>query len=380
MRLAGDGVSVRPRLSSDRLIRLVIPVHIGIPKEIKVLEGRVALIPPAAGELVRHGHEVHVQAGAGDASGYPDSEYQALGVQIEVDAAALYAAAQLIVKVKEPIPAEYPLLRRDHVLFGYLHLAAVPELAARLTDIGLTAIGWETVAEDDGTLPLLVPMSDVAGRLAVHLGAQYLQRPNGGKGLMLGGLPATERGHVVVLGAGSVGGNAVRVAAAMGARVTVFARHRPSLERMHALGPNITALPSYPALLEQHVADADLLVGGVLVAGARAPVLVPESLVKRMRPGSVIVDVAVDQGGCVETIRPTTWEDPVYLQHGVVHFGVTNMPGAVPRTSAQALSTSVLPFVLRLAAEGGLEDAPLARGINVRGGEIVHPAVRAALE
>ena len=355
-------------------------MHIGIPKEIKVLEGRVALIPPAAGELVRHGHEVHVQAGAGVASGYSDTEYLALGVHIEADAAALYGAAQLIVKVKEPIDAEYPLLRPDHVLFGYLHLAAVPELAAHLKNVGLTAIGWETVAEDDGALPLLAPMSDVAGRLAVHVGAQYLQRPNGGQGLLLGGLPAAERGHVVVLGAGSVGGNSVRVAAALGARVTVFARQRSSLERMHEIGPNVTALPSYPALLERHVEAADLLVGGVLVAGARAPVLVSESLVKRMRPGSVIVDVAVDQGGCVETIRPTTWEDPTYLQHGVVHFGVTNMPGAVPRTSAQALSTSVLPYVLRLAAEGGLEDAPLARGINVRGGEFVHPAVRAALE
>ena len=358
-------------------------VHIGIPKEIKVLEGRVALIPPAAGELVRHGHEVHVQASAGEASGYPDAEYQALGVRIEPDAAALYGAAQLIVKVKEPIEPEYPLLRPDHVLFGYLHLAALPELAEHLQKVGLTAVGWETVEEDDGSLPLLVPMSDVAGRLAVHLGAQYLQRPNGGEGLLLGGLPTTERGHVVVLGAGSVGGNAVRVAAAFGARITVFARHRSSLERMHALGPNVTALPSYPALLAQHVADADLLIGGVLVAGARAPVLVPESLVQRMRPGSVIVDVAVDQGGCVETIHPTTWEEPVYVQHGVVHFGVTNMPGAVPRTSAQALSTSVLPYVLRLAAglgaEGGLEDAPLVRGINVRAGEIVHPAVRAAL-
>ena len=234
-------------------------MHIGIPKEIKVLEGRVALIPPAAGELVRHGHEVHVQAGAGVASGYSDTEYLALGVHIEADAAALYGAAQLIVKVKEPIDAEYPLLRPDHVLFGYLHLAAVPELAAHLKNVGLTAIGWETVAEDDGALPLLAPMSDVAGRLAVHVGAQYLQRPNGGQGLLLGGLPAAERGHVVVLGAGSVGGNSVRVAAALGARVTVFARQRSSLERMHEIGPNVTALPSYPALLERHVEAADLL-------------------------------------------------------------------------------------------------------------------------
>lgn len=356
-----------------------VAVRIGIPKEIKVLEGRVALIPAAAGELVRAGHEVYVQSGAGEASGYSDDEYGSVGVRLAPDAVGLYDAAQLIIKVKEPIEPEYALLRADHVLFGYLHLAALPELAAQLATVGLTAVAWETVEEDDGRLPLLAPMSDVAGRLAVHLGAQYLQRPNGGRGLLLGGLPTAERGHVVILGAGSVGGNCAQVAAALGARVTVFARRRESLERMHAIGPNVTALPAYPTLLDAYVADADVLVGAVLVAGARAPVLVAETLVARMRPGSVIVDVAVDQGGCVETIRPTTWAEPVYQEHGVVHFGVTNMPGAVPRTSAQALSTSVLPYALRLAAPGGLDDPVLARGINVRAGEIVHPAVRASL-
>lgn len=353
-------------------------MHIGIPKEIKTREGRVALIPPAVGELVRAGHKVFVQAGAGIASGYADSDYQGAGAAVVPDAASVYASGELIVKVKEPVEPEYTLLRREHVLFSYLHLAAVPPLARVLQDKGLTAVAFETV-EVAGHLPLLAPMSDIAGRLAVQIGATLLHAYNGGRGILLGGLPAAERGHVVVLGAGSAGSSAVAVAAALGARVTVFARSRASLEPMHRLGANVTALPSLGQLVEEAVADADLLVGAVLIPGARAPRVVTADMVKRMRPGSVIVDISVDQGGCIETTRATTYENPTYAEHGVIHFGVTNMPGAVPRTSSQALSTSLLPFVRKLAASGGLEAPDLASGVNIRAGRVVHPAVAQAL-
>jgi len=353
-------------------------MRIGIPKEIKTLEGRVGLIPAACADLVRAGHEVHVETGAGDKSGYPDAVYRDLGVRISEDAAALYGAAELLIKVKEPQPPELGLLRADHLLFCYLHLAALPELARGLQDIGLTAIAWETV-EEGGHLPLLAPMSDVAGRLSVQIGAHLLHQPMGGRGILLGGLPAAPRGHVAVIGGGVVGGNAAVVAAALGARVTVFDRKRDKLERLRALGPNVTGLYPYADTLAQAVSEADLLVGAVLVPGARAPHLVSADMVRTMKQGSVIVDVAVDQGGCVETTRPTTYDAPTFLWEGVVHFGVTNMPGAVPRTASQALSASLIPFVKVLAAGDWESDARLLSGINVRGGKIVHPAVAAAL-
>lgn len=354
-------------------------MRIGIPKEIKVREGRVALIPPAVSELVRHGHEVYVQAGAGLASGYPDMDYRQAGAQVVPDAATLYARAQMILKVKEPLPAEYSLLRAEHLLFSYLHLAANPELAWVLKDKGLTAVAFETVEDENRRLPLLAPMSDIAGRLAVQIGATLLHTYRGGRGILLGGLPSTERGHVVILGAGTVGGAAAAVAAALGAQVTVFAPHRPGLERMHALGPNVTALPSYPALIEQAVYNADLLIGAVLVPGARTPKLVSKDMVSRMKPGAVIVDVSVDQGGCIETTRPTDYDNPTYVVDGVLHFAVTNMPGAVPRTASQALSTALTPYVLRLAEPDGLSDPALAKGVNVANGQFVHPAVRESL-
>jgi alanine dehydrogenase len=353
-------------------------MRIGIPKEIKPREGRVALVPAAVSELTRHGHEVVVQAGAGVASGYPDVDFRQAGAQIVEDATALYARSRMILKVKEPVPVEYGLLRADHLLFSYLHLAALPELARALCDRGLTAVGFETVTER-GKLPLLAPMSDVAGRLAVQIGATLLHSNNGGRGVLLGGLPAGERGHVVVLGAGVAGGNAAAVAAALGAQVTVFAPSRASLERMHALGPNVTALSSYPASIADAVHTADLLIGAVLIPGARAPKVVTRAMVEQMKPGSVIIDISVDQGGCVETIRPTDYDHPTYLEYDVIHFGVTNMPGAVPRTSSQALATSLLPYVLRLAADNGLTDPAIASGINVAGGRVVHPAVAAAV-
>jgi len=352
-------------------------MRIGIPKEIKTLEGRVALIPAAAGELVRHGHEVFVQAGAGALSGYSDADFAGVGASLKATARELYEAAEMVVKVKEPIAPEFDLLREDHLLFCYLHLAALPELTQVLQRKKLTAVAWETVSED-GRLPLLVPMSDVAGRLAIMMAAQLLQHRNGGAGLLIGGLPAADRTHVVILGSGSVGANAASVASALGARVTVFSRRRESLERMHSLSSNITALPSFAALISEVVPTADVLIGATLVPGGRTPILVSRQLVGRMKPGSVIIDVAIDQGGCIETSRPTTWAEPTYIVDDVVHFGVTNMPGAVPRTSSQALSTSVLPYVLRLAGPDGLEDPALKAGINVQNGEIVHPGVRAA--
>ncbi len=353
-------------------------MQIGIPKEIKPLEGRVALIPAAAAALVKHGHPVCVQAGAGVASGYDDAAYRRAGVEVVPDAAAVYARASLVLKVKEPVAPEYALLRQEHTVFSYLHLATNAELARVLADTGLTALAFETVCTD-GALPLLAPMSDIAGRLAVQIGATLLHTPHGGRGVLLGGLPAAERGAVVVLGAGSAGGNAVALAAALGAQVTVFARERTSLERMRALGPNVTALYSFPDAVAEAAAGADLLIGAVLVPGARAPRLVDAATVRRMRAGSVIVDIAVDQGGCIETIRPTDYTAPTYVTDGVIHFGVTNMPAAVPRSASQALSAALLPHVLRLAAGDWEDDPALRAGLNVARGEIVHPAVRISL-
>ncbi|WP_127477362.1 alanine dehydrogenase [Sulfurivermis fontis] len=351
-------------------------MRIGIPREVKTLEGRVGLIPAAAAELVRAGHEVAVQHDAGRLSGYADADYQAAGVSVLPDAAALYGWAQLVVKVKEPQPQEWPLLRADHLLFCYLHLAAEPALTQELLRIGLTAVGFETVEEADGRLPLLAPMSDIAGRIAAQAGAWLLTAPQGGKGLLLGGLPAAERGHVVVLGAGVAGGSAARVAAALGAQVTVFDRNRDKLAMMRALGDNVTALYPYADAIERAVLAADLLVGAVLIPGARAPHLVSADTVRAMQPGSVVVDISVDQGGCIETTRPTTWAAPTYVWENVVHFGVTNMPGSVPRTASQALSAALIPYVQRLAQGGWEAQAALARGVNVRGGAIVHPALQ----
>ena len=349
-------------------------MRIGVPREIKPLEGRVGLVPQAAAQLVRRGHEVLVETGAGEASGYPDEAYRTLGAGIAADAAAVYGAARLIVKVKEPVEPEYALLREDHLLFSFLHLAANPGLTHALMERGLTAVALETV-QIGRSLPLLAPMSDIAGRLAVQIGSTLLHAPAGGRGILLGGLPAAERGSVVILGPGTAGGNAAVLAAGMGARVTVFGLERSSLERMRALGPNVSALYSFHDAVEEAVVGADLLIGAVLIPGARTPQLITADVVKRMRPGSVIVDIAVDQGGCIETTRPTDYTDPTYVKHGVIHFAVTNMPGAVPRSASQALSAALIPYVQRLAEPDWEQDAALKAGINVKGGRIVHPAV-----
>jgi len=350
-------------------------MRIGIPKEIKPQERRVALLPEAAGELVLSGHEVMVQVGAGMGSGYADAEYAAAGVRLVPDAADLFRDAELVLKVKEPVGPELELLRRDHLLFSFLHLAALPDLTSRLLAIGLTAIGFETVA-DRGGLPLLAPMSDIAGRIAVQVGAHLLHATQGGKGRLLGGLPSVGRGRVVVLGAGNAGGNAARMAAAFGAEVRVLDRDPQRLAGLHHAAPNITALYSSHAAIEREVRQADLLVGSVLIPGARAPHLVSRELVAAMQPGSVIVDISVDQGGCIETTRPTDYDAPTFVEEGVVHFGVTNMPGAVPRSASAALSAALLPYVVQLAAGDWQSRPALAGGVNVAAGEIVHPALR----
>ncbi|MGD2055612.1 MAG: alanine dehydrogenase [Gammaproteobacteria bacterium] len=351
-------------------------MHIGIPRETKPLEGRVALVPEACGQLVRAGHSILLERDAGLLSGYPDALYRAAGAHIAADAASVYQDAELIIKVKEPQPTELPYLRREHLLFCFLHLAADPELARQLQEIGLTAVAFETVEEESGSLPILAPMSDIAGRIASQVGTTLLHRPQGGKGLLLGGVPAAERGRVVVLGAGNAGSNAARVAAALGAEVVVFDRKRARLAEMRALGNNVTALYPYHHAMESAVAAADLLIGAILQTGSRAAHLITREMVKTMQPGSVVVDISVDQGGCIETTRPTTYADPTYVEEGMVHFTVTNMPGAVPRTATQALSAALIPHVLDIAQPDWRTCNSLLRGINVEAGNLVHPALK----
>lgn len=350
-------------------------MRIGIPREIKPLEGRVALLPGACAELVHHGHEVLIERGAGRLSGYEDGAFESAGAHLVDEVKGLYAESQLIVKVKEPVGQELEYLRADHLLFCFLHLAANRDLALRLKAIGLTAIAFETV-EVDGRLPILAPMSEVAGRVAVQVGTHLLHSPQGGLGVLLGGVAGTERSEVVVIGAGVAGSAAVSMAAAMGATVTVFDKNPARLSAMRALGPNVTALHATREDMAAALRDADLLVGAVLVPGRRAPVVVHRKTVSAMKPGSVIADISVDQGGCVETTRPATYDAPTYREGGVTHFTVTNMPGAVPRTASQALSANVLPYVMRLVAAGWEANPALHMGINLRGGNFVNPWIR----
>jgi len=351
-------------------------MRIGIPKEIKPREGRVSLLPHHCAQLVSAGHEVFIQSNAGELSGYSNQLYVDSGVTICESAADVFAEAELIVKVKEPVEADLALLKQQHILFSYLHLAPAPELREKLQDIGLTAVAFETVTGQSGDLPLLQPMSLIAGRLAGQIGTHLLQAPMGGKGLLLGGIATTERGNVVVLGAGNAGAEAIDVVAGMGANVTVFDLDANKLAGMQKRYPNVTALMPNPAQLHQAVANADLLIGAVLVAGSRAPVLVSDEMVHSMGKGSVIIDIAVDQGGCIETIHPTDYREPTYLKHEVLHFGVTNMPGAVPKSASQALSAQLAPYVMAIA-EGQLHShAGLLAGINIEAGKVVHPALK----
>jgi alanine dehydrogenase len=316
-----------------------------------------------------------VERGAGEGSGFADAQYEAAGAVL-VDAEEAFAGAELIVKVKEPQPQEIPRLRAGQTLFTYLHLAPAPELTRALCDAGVTGIAYETIQNPDGSLPVLAPMSEVAGRLAVQIGVTLLQKDRGGKGVLLGGVPGVMRGRVTVLGAGTVGINAVRVARALGAEVDVLDVNLARLGYLYDIfGGDLNTLFSNPANIARSVAKTDLVIGAVYMRGRRAPVLVTDAMVASMQPGSVVADVAVDQGGCIETTHPTTHSDPTYLVHGVIHYGVANMPGAVPRTSTFALTNTTLPFVEHMAGVGVARaiaaDPALALGVNVMGGEIV---------
>jgi alanine dehydrogenase len=331
-------------------------------------------------ELTSHGHTVQVQAGAGAGVGCSDADYQAAGAAIVPTAAAVFAGNDMIVKVKEPQPAECAMLRPGQLLFTYLHLAADREQADGLMRSGCVAIAYETVTAPDGSLPLLVPMSEVAGRMSVQVGAWYLQKAQGGRGVLLGGVPGVPTARVVVIGGGVAGTHAIEMAHGLRADVTVIDRSLPRLRQLDAqFHGAIHTLFSTADAIERAVVDADLVIGSVLVPGAAAPKLVTEAMIQRMRPGSVVVDIAIDQGGCFETSLPTTHADPVYVKHGVTHYCVTNMPGAVARSSAQALNNATLPYVRALADLGWQKaiaaDAGLRNGLNVLEGRVVHPAV-----
>jgi alanine dehydrogenase len=359
-------------------------MRVGVPTEVKVHERRVGLTPASVRELCVRGHEVLLQRGAGAGVGLDDDAYRAAGATLVDDAETVFGRAELIVKVKEPQPQETRWLRPDQVVFTYLHLAADPALARALCDQGVVAIAYETVTGAEGRLPLLAPMSEVAGRMAIQVGAHCLEEPHGGRGVLLGGVPGAAPAEVVILGAGVVGTNAMQAAVGLGARVTVLARNLDRLRTLDlALGNRIATRFADLAGIEESVARADLLIGAVLVPGAAAPRLVTRAMVAGMKRGAVIVDVAIDQGGCVESSRPTTHADPTYVVDGVVHYAVTNMPGAVPRTSAFALNHATLPHVLALADKGWrqatADDPHLAAGLNVAEGRIVHPAVARSL-
>jgi alanine dehydrogenase len=357
-------------------------MKIGIPRERKVMEFRVGMVPDAARLLCARGHEVRIERGAGHGSGFADEEFERAGARL-VDSDEVWAS-DLVVKVKEPQPEEIPLLREGLVLFTYLHLAAASQVAEALRDSGVIAIAYETIRNPDGSFPVLAPMSEVAGRLAVQIGVNLLQKDRGGKGLLLGGVPGVMRGKVTVLGAGTVGINAARVAHALGAEVDVLDVDLKRLTYLYDIfSGDLNTLFSNSANIERSVLSSDLLVGGVYVHGRRAPTLVSEDVVRRMEPGSVVMDVAVDQGGCVETIRPTTHSDPTYVVHDVIHYGVANMPGAVPRTSTFALTNTTFPYVEAIAELGVEEavrcDAALSQGANVWRGEIVCEGVAESL-
>jgi alanine dehydrogenase len=359
-------------------------VIVGVPREVKDNEYRVAVTPAGARELEVAGHQVLVEAGAGQGSSIPDAAYVKYGAEIVPGPEELWSSADLILKVKEPVREEYDRLREGQILFTYLHLAAGKELTQVLAERKVAGVAYETVQLPDGRLPLLAPMSEVAGRMAPQIGAHYLERGNGGRGVLMGGVSGVHPGRVVVLGAGMAGSNAAWIAAGMEGEVIIIDRDVDKLrdvDRIHK--GRILTVTSNRAAIEYHVARADLVIGAVLIPGARAPVLVTEEMVESMRPGSVIIDISVDQGGCVESIRMTTHSDPTYQIHDVVHYGVGNMPGAVPRTSTYALTNVTLPYVTSIA-ERGLEDAvradaALAAGVNVYGGSVTNGPVAEAL-
>ena len=357
---------------------------IGVPKEIKVHEYRVGMTPAGVREAVSHGHRVLVERGAGAGIGFDDERYRRAGADIAGDASEVFANAELIIKVKEPQPAEYRRLRAEQVLFTYLHLAPDPDQTEGLLASGCTAIAYETVTDDRHGLPLLAPMSEIAGRMSIQVGATSLEKSHGGSGVLLGGVPGVEPARVLILGGGVVGTNAARMALGLGADVVVLDRSMVRLTELDSFyGPHLKTVFATAEAVDHHHSDADLVIGAVLVPGAAAPKLVHRHQLTQMMPGSVLVDVAIDQGGCFETSRPTTHAEPTYVVDGIVHYCVANMPGGVARTSTLALTNATLPFVLTLANKGWcratIDDPHLAAGLNIHAGAITHPAVAEAL-
>ncbi|MFD0958748.1 alanine dehydrogenase [Paenibacillus chungangensis] len=358
-------------------------MNIGIPKEIKQSEYRVAITPAGVTLLRAAGHEVIVERRAGEGSGFPDDDYMREGALIASEAEEVWARSDMVMKVKEPLQEEFGYFRKGLLLFTYLHLAAAPELTKALIDAGVTGIAYETIQLDNGSLPLLTPMSEVAGRMAVQVGAQFLEAFNGGRGVLLGGVPGVPPAEVVVIGGGIVGTNAARIALGMGANVVLLEK---STDRMRYLDDvfagRIRTLMSSPYHIAEAVRAADLVIGAVLIPGSRAPHLVTEDMVMQMKKGAVIVDVAVDQGGSIATVdRPTTHKDPVYVKHGVIHYAVANIPGAVPRTSTFALTNVTMPYALQLANEGAAavrKHTPLLKGVNTIGGQVTNEGVALA--
>jgi alanine dehydrogenase len=353
---------------------------VGVPKEVKDHEARVGLLPSGATTLVEAGHRVLVQAGAGLGSSLTDQEYREAGASIVPSAAEIWSGSDLVVKVKEPQPSEYPLLRPGLILFTYLHLAPLPELTGKLLEARVNAVAYETIREQDHSLPLLTPMSEVAGRMAVQVGAQYLEAPLGGRGILLGGVPGVAPASVAILGGGVVGHQAAKVAVGLGAHVTIIDRNLDRLRELDDIySSQIVTLASNLHTIRESVRQADLVIGAVLIPGASAPRLVRRDMIAAMRKGSVMVDVAIDQGGCFETSRPTTHTDPVYVVDGVIHYCVSNMPAAVPHTSTFALNNATFPYLLDLANRG-LEGAvahsnAIREGVNTYKGHVVYPAV-----
>jgi alanine dehydrogenase len=360
------------------------PLTVGVPREIKPEEHRVAITPDGVRELLHAGATVLIEAGAGADSSITDDEYRRAGAEIVPTAAEVWERAGLVCKVKEPLASEFAHFRPGLVLFTYLHLAAYPRVAEALVDGGVTAVAYETVQVEDGSLPLLAPMSEVAGRMSVQVGAHFLERHNGGRGVLLGGAPGVRPARVAVLGAGNVGWNAAWMAAGLEAEVHLLDKNIDRLRHVDQIQMGrITTLASNRGAVERAVADADLVIGAVLVPGGRAPVVVSEEMVRSMKPGAVVIDIAIDQGGCIETSHETTHADPVFERHGVVHYAVGNMPGAVPHTSTHALTNTTLPYLAELARLGApaavRADEALALGLNVAGGRIVNAAVAQAL-
>lgn len=356
---------------------------IGVPKEIKNNENRVAVTPSGARELVGHGHKVYVQHTAGEGSGFPDELYVKAGAEILPKIEDVYAIAEMIIKVKEPIKPEYPLIRRDQVVFTYFHFASDRELTEAMIRSGAVCIAYETVELPDRQLPLLIPMSEVAGRMSIQEGARFLEKPQGGMGVLLGGVPGVKPAKVLILGAGVVGRNAALMASGMGADVTIADISLPTLRHIAEVMPkNVKTLFSSRHNIEAELPDTDLVIGSVLIPGAKAPKLVTRDMLALMRPGTLLVDVAIDQGGCFETSTPTTHSNPTYTIDGILHYAVANIPGAVPRTSTLALTNATLPYALRLADKGWRQackdDKALALGVNIVEGKVVFPAVAQA--